>query len=229
VDRAKAREAREAQDRLAAQGAVTTQGLGPSPLMSLVEHYCGPENTFCLLADEADLFGETIALMHRRQLALLDALLPHCVADTLWMIENTSSNLISPRLFELFVMPQLREYANRMLQRGVIPVHHMCGRLKALLDRIETLPALVNEAYTTPPLGDVTLADGRRHMPSKTLMGGTNATLWLEGVEKIVETVAADLAACPDRRRIFLTSAGVLPPLVPFDKARRVVERFKRL
>ena len=91
------------------------------------------------------------------------------------------------------------------------------------------MPALVNEAYTTPPLGDVTLADGRRRMPSKALMGGTNATLWLEPVERIVQTVAADLAACPDRRRIFLTSAGVLPPLVSFHKARRVVGEFKRL
>ena len=40
---------------------------------------------------------------------------------------------------------------------------------------------------------------------------------------------AEDLAACPDRRRIFLTSAGVLPPPVSFDKARRTVEAFKTL
>ncbi len=66
-------------------------------------------------------------------------------------------------------------------------------------------------------------------MPSKALIGGTNATLWLAPAEHIVQTVADDLAACPDRRKIFLTSAGVLPPPVSFEKARQVTAELKRL
>jgi hypothetical protein len=101
--------------------------------------------------------------------------------------------------------------------------------LDDLLEMIDRLPAQVNEAYTTPPVGNVMLADGRRRMPSKALIGGTNATLWLAPVEEIVRTVAEDLANCPDRRKIFLTSAGVLPPPVGFEKARRAVAELKRL
>ena len=66
-------------------------------------------------------------------------------------------------------------------------------------------------------------------MPSKALIGGTNATLLLEPVETIVEAVREDLAACPDRRGIFLTSAGVLPPPVGFEKTKRLVEELKKL
>jgi hypothetical protein len=88
---------------------------------------------------------------------------------------------------------------------------------------------MANEAFTTPPLGDVTLADGRARMPSKALIGGTNATLWMEPAETIIRTVADDLAACPDRRKIFLTSAGVLPAGVSLDKARQVTDGLKRL
>ena len=66
-------------------------------------------------------------------------------------------------------------------------------------------------------------------MPSKALIGGTNAALWLQPVEAIVRAVAADLAACPDRRRIFLTSAGVLPPSVSFAKAKAAVAAFRQL
>ncbi|MBN2449899.1 MAG: hypothetical protein JXR77_05900, partial [Lentisphaeria bacterium] len=84
-----------------------------------------------------------------------------------------------------------------------------------------------NEAYTTPPVGNTTLAEGRRRMPSKALIGGTNASLWLQPVETILGAVAGDLAACPDRRGIFLTSAGVLPPRVHFEKASRVVAGFR--
>jgi hypothetical protein len=105
----------------------------------------------------------------------------------------------------------------------------MCGKLKALLEAIDGLPAQVNEAFTSPPVGDTTLADGRTRMRSKAPIGGTNATLWLAPAERIVAAVAADLAACPDRRKIFLPSAGVLPAGVSFDKAREVAAAFKRL
>ena len=68
-----------------------------------------------------------------------------------------------------------------------------------------------------------------RNMPSKVLLGGTNATLWMEEPEVIVNTVAEDLAACQNRRGIFLTSAGGLPPSVSLEKARIVVEKLKEL
>ena len=58
---------------------------------------------------------------------------------------------------------------------------------------------------------------------------GTNATLWMQPAETIVAAVAADLAQCPDTRRIFLTSAGVLTPLASLEKARAVVEGLKAL
>ncbi|MBT3271696.1 MAG: hypothetical protein HN368_00970, partial [Spirochaetales bacterium] len=108
-------------------------------------------------------------------------------------------------------------------------IHHMCGTLNALLEQIDGLPAIANEAYTTYPLGDVSLDEGRARMPSKSLIGGTNATLWLEEPEVIRDTVAADLRACADRRGIFLTSAGVLPPLVSLEKGKKTVEMLKGL
>jgi hypothetical protein len=105
----------------------------------------------------------------------------------------------------------------------------MCGKLDALLELIDTLPADANEAFTSPPVGDTTLTAGRTRMTSKCLIGGTNAALWLRQAEEIIAEVAADVAACPDRRGIFLASAGVLPPAVSFEKAHCVIEAFKTL
>jgi uroporphyrinogen-III decarboxylase len=229
ADPARVADARAKLKELVAADAVTIQGCGPSPLMNLVEHYAGPQNTVFLMTDEPGLFAETIALMHRSRMEFLAVLAANCTADTLWLTENTCTGLISPKMFQHYVMPCLRDYGKLILEHGIVAVHHMCGKLNALLELIDRLPAPVNEAYTTRPLGNVSLAEGRRRMPSKALVGGTNATLWLEPVEKIVATVAADLGECPDRRRIFLTSAGVLSPLVSFEKARQVVEAFKRL
>jgi uroporphyrinogen-III decarboxylase len=229
IDEKDTAESRARQKELDAAGAVTMTGIHPSPVMHLVEHVCGLETAIYLMADEPELFREVVDLMHRAQLREMRALLPHVVADTFWLTENTSTTLISPGMFREFCLGHLTEYGNLILEHGIIPVHHMCGTLNALLEMIDGLPAVANEAFTTRPLGDVSLAEGRSRMPSKTLIGGTNATLWLEPVEAIVETVRRDLDACWDRRKIFLTSAGVLPPPVSFEKARAVVEEFKRL
>ncbi|MFW6132934.1 MAG: uroporphyrinogen decarboxylase family protein [Planctomycetota bacterium] len=208
---------------------VTKTGMGPSPLMALVEHLVGPVDTAYHLADMPEVMEELMEEMHRDNLRMLRARMPHEQADTLWMTENTSTTLISPTQFRRYVAPRLREYAEIILAAGVVPVHHMCGTLNALLEDIDALPARANEAFTTRPLGDVSLTEGRTRMPSKALIGGTNATLWMQPAETIIQTVAEDLATCPDRRRIFLTSAGVLPACVSMDKARTVVAGLKRL
>ncbi|MBN1674677.1 MAG: hypothetical protein JXR37_26770 [Kiritimatiellae bacterium] len=229
VDEAKAQDAVQRRRRLESHDIFVNGGTSTSPLMEMVEHVCGPENTVYLLFDEPGLFREVLAIMHEDRLRRLEAALRYPVSDTYWLNENTSTTLISPGMFEEFCVPHLTAYGNAILAAGLIPVHHMCGTLHALLERIDALPATVNEAFTTRPVGDVSLAEGRRRMPSKALIGGTNATLWLEPVETIVATVAEDLARCPDRRRIFLSSAGVLPPPVSFEKARRVVDALKNL
>jgi hypothetical protein len=222
-------EGRQRQAQYVEDDIITGCGIGPSPLMMMVEQLAGPENTNYLAVDEPELFGELIDMMQQDMVKMLKVMLPAQSADTCWMTENTSTTLTSPAQFRQYCLPHLREYGQMMLDNDIIPVHHMCGTLNALLEDIDDLPALVNEAYTTDPLGDVSLAAGRTRMPSKSLWGGTNATLLLEPVDTIVQTVSDDLAACPDRRRIFLTSAGVLPPPVSFEKAQQLMARFKEL
>ena len=229
IDPAVAVATAERQRQYEAEDMVTLEGVGPGPFMYCVEHLIGPVNTVYLQLDDPELFKELLEEIHQDKLRCFTARLPYCQADTFWMAENTSTSLISPTQFRECCMPHLRAYGQLILDHDIIPVHHMCGTLNALLELIDELPAMVNEAYTTRPLGDVSLAEGRKRMPSKALIGGTNATLWLEKPEVIIDTVAADLAACDNTRGIFLTSAGVLSPLVSFDKAKTVIEQLKRL
>jgi uroporphyrinogen-III decarboxylase len=219
----------ERQRGLAADGIFTMMGIGPSPLMNLMQELCGPEATIFLRADEPELFAETLALMHADRQRELAAILPHVRADSFWLTENTSTSLISPEMFADICVPHLRDYGQAIRAHGRIAVHHMCGLLNALLEMIDGLPAEANEAFTTRPVGNTSLTEGRTRMPRKALIGGTNAALWLQPAEVIVRTVAEDLATCPDRRGIVLTSAGVLPADVSFAKARQVVAEFKRL
>jgi uroporphyrinogen-III decarboxylase len=229
VDPDDAADAKKRQKELAEKDAFTMSGIGPSPLMDLIENYCGLENAIYLQMDEPELFEEVIELMHQDHIRGLKARLPHEVADSFWMIENTSTTIISPGQFKKYCMPQLKIYSEMVLEHGIIPVHHMCGTLNALLELIDELPAVANEAFTTAPVGDVSLQAGRERMASKALIGGTNATLWMYDAERIISEVEADLESCPDTRGIFLTSAGVLPPVADFEKSKKVVDAFKSL
>ncbi len=229
VDEASAADAVARTEALKADDVYTRAGAPTTPFMELLQHVIGPVNTIYLMTDEPELFREVMDLFHEHKMKRLLARLAFEKSDTLWMNENTSTTLISPQIFTDFCAPHLKAYGELILAHGLLPVHHMCGTLNALLELIDDLPAVANEAYTTRPLGDVSLAEGRTRMPSKALIGGTNATLWLDPVETIVATVAEDLTECPNRRGIFLTSAGVLPPPVSFEKAARAVAELKRL
>ena len=83
-----------------------------------------------------------------------------------------------------------------------------------------------NDPSTQPVLDDM----GDTNQQFDTLIKATSTELYRYAIGLCHNpTVAEDLANCPDRRRIFLTSAGVLPPLVAFEKAKRVVAAFKEL
>jgi uroporphyrinogen-III decarboxylase len=229
VDPAVRAEKKTRQDQLEKDDVVTSASIGPSPLMQMIEHLCGPENMTYLMYDEPELFAEVLEEMHQDRLRMLTEALPNQVSDTYWMTENTSTTLISPKMFEDYCVPYLTTYGNMILENEMIPVHHMCGHLNAILEQIDELPAMANEAFTTAPVGNTSLADGRTRMPSKCLIGGTNATLWLDSAENIIDDIEKDLADCPDRRKIFLTSAGVLPPAVTPEKAKTVVDAIKEM
>ena len=230
VDEDSVEAARRRKQELVAADVYTMDVCSCSPFMSLINHLMGPPGTYFLLQDEPKLFEEVLEEMHQDKMRMLRALLPHVQADTFWISEDTSTTLLSPGMFKRFCVPYLRAYGALIRDLGgVVAAHHMCGTLSDLLEMIDDLPAQVSEAFTTRPLGDVSLSEGRTRMPGKALWGGTNAVLWLEEPETIIETVAEDLAACPDKKRIFLTSAGVLPPMVSFDKARTVVDGLKSL
>jgi len=209
------------QDQLSQRG-VTICSIGPSPLMDLVEHLIGPVNTTYMLMDYPDAMGELIELMSRARLDHLAAGAKYSCADIIASTENTSTTLISPAQFERYCYRHLCESGRIVEGEGKMHELHMCGHLLALLEKIDTIPAASIEAYTSPTLGNTRLVDGRTKAPTKTLVGGTNAMVWLMDVEAIEDYLRTELDACPDHRRIVLTTAGVAPPACPAEKFRAV-------
>jgi len=197
------------------QDALTTSGIGKSPLMHWVEWLAGVETAHYLLADHQEEVETLFQAMHRVLRDRTALMAAHSPADVLYLVENTSTTLISPEQYRRYCYPHVSEYAELTREAGRNLILHMCGHLQALLPDLGTLRAEAFEAFTSPTLGNTTLLDGRTHCPDKCLIGGTNAVLWTRPADEIIARIEQDLEALSHHRGIVVTSAGVMPPLCP--------------
>ena len=206
---------------------IVTGGVGVSPLMDIIQLLVGPENTYYLMADHPDEMDELIEEMHRDRLRFVRVAAEYAPFDYLVSVENTSTTLLSPGLFEKYCWRHLNEYGKIINEHGKTHILHQCGKLKALLPKVDELPAACIEAYTSPPVGDTALADRVELCPSVSIIGGTSATLWLAPVDTICDTIRRDLEEAGGMRGVVLTSAGVMPPAATIPKIAKVRDAMK--
>jgi len=216
----------QAQDRVRdiGEAAFTFSSIGESPLMYLVEWLAGVENAHLLLADYPAEVEALFDAVHRVLLQKAQLLAEHCPSDVLYMIENTSTTLISPRQYRRYCAPHITEYGGMTRRHDRVLVLHMCGKLKRLLPDLSSLPVEGFEAFTAPPLGSTTLLDGRSACSDTCLIGGTHAMLWTRPVIEIIEYIERSLSELPHHRGVVVTSAGVMPPLCPPESIKAVCD-----
>jgi hypothetical protein len=190
--------------------------------MRWVEWIAGVENAHLLLADYPEEVEELLAAMHRVLMDKTRVEAEHSPVDMLYLTENTSTTLISPAQYTRYCLPHVRAYGEIARSYGRLLALHMCGHLKLLLPTLAGLPAHAFEAFTSPPVGNTRLAEGRAVCMDKCLIGGTNAVLWTRDAEEIVAEIERDLGALPHHRGIAVTSAGVMPPLCAPETIREV-------
>jgi len=209
------------------QEAVVAAGIGTSALMQWVQALAGVEMAHYLLLDHPDEVAALFEAMHRNLRRKTELAAEHTPADILYLVENTSTTLVSPAQYRQYWFPRMHEYAGITRRAGRILVLHMCGHLKALLPELSALPAEAFEAFTSPKVGNTTLLDGQDGCPDKCLIGGTNAALWLEPADGIIAQLERDLAALPHHRGIVITSAGVMPPRCAPETVKAVCDWVK--
>jgi len=198
--------------------------VGPSPVQELIELEMGQQNFYYLLQDHSREVEELLAVMHDRRRQEYEILARRTPAEAIIPVENTSSTLISPALYERYSLPQIRDYGAICRRHGKKMVLHMCGLLKKVLPDVREVGARAFEAFTSPPVGNTTLADGRAACPDTCLVGGTNAVLWTQPADEIIAELEAHLAALPHTRGVVVTSAGVMPPLATPETIKTVAE-----
>jgi hypothetical protein len=214
----------QATERDAAATQCTVTYIGTSPLMDFLQHLAGIDHGQYLLADCPGEVEGLFAAMHANLLRRAELICAHVPADLIYLVENTSTTLLSPAQFRRYCLPVLAEIA------AVAAAHHrrlglhMCGHLQALLPDLDTLPVAAFEAFTSPTVGNTTLPDGRSACPRKCLIGGTNAAIWTRPAREIIAHLQDQLDALPHHRGLVLSSAGVMPPAATPETIKTVVE-----
>lgn len=209
----------------ARNGSISTMNwVGKSALMQFVENLAGVEQAHYLLADHETDVVDLFEAIHRYQLKKTELIAKHSPADAIYLIENTSTTLISPGQFRTYCYRHLEEYGKILTGYGRIYALHMCGHLKALFPELSQSSATVFEAFTSPPVGNTRLIDGRGSCPGACLVGGTNAVTWTMPTEDIIAYLNEELDALPHHRGIVVTSAGVMPPMCNPETIRAVAE-----
>lgn len=226
LDEGRMQKARRRADELGQSGVISVS-IGTSALMDWVQLLAGIENAHYMLMDHTREVEALFDAMHAVLLAQARIQCEFSPADLLYLVENTSTTLVSPEQYRVYWFPHVMECAEIARTHGRRLALHMCGHLKALLPDLAGLPVRAFEAFTSPSVGNTTLLDGRTACPDTCLIGGTNAALWRQPSEEITARIRQDLDALPHHRGIVVTSAGVMPPVCKPETIRAVCDWLK--
>lgn len=128
--------------------------LQPSPVQQLIEVDMGQVNFYYLLQDAPEEMQGLLDAMHERRKWEYEIVTRRTPAEVVIPVENTSSTLTSPAVYERFSLPQMSDYVNIAHRNGKKIVFHMCGCLKALLPIIRRTGLDGYNAMTPPTVGD---------------------------------------------------------------------------
>jgi hypothetical protein len=146
----------EMQSKLHGVGAVNVAG-PDQPLVQLFR-VREPQDLIFDLADEPECMTDLLELLHQRALEgyRLIAAGPGLAVETGMAFMTT--RLVSPRLFERFVLPYLAEYVDVLHSAGKILLCHMCGHIRHLLPMLREAGIDGIDSLSPPPIGDTELA-----------------------------------------------------------------------
>ena len=155
-------------DAAIGDGGITVGEIMPVPIAYLMVSWMGAEG-----------LAEGIYVYPERFDALIDALEQHYFrqielaaespAEVIWFPDNVTGTIISPRLFERYCAPVYARAVPPLRALGKIPIAHYDGANRPLVDVLARTELPVIEAFTPPPMGDLSVAEAKRAWSDKVI------------------------------------------------------------
>ena len=201
---------------------IATASLNNTPLMELVEACWGLENTCYLLQDYPQQVESILEKIHLAQRRVVEQV-AQSPARVIIIYENTSSTLLSPRLFRQYCLPILNEYADIIHAAGKLFLAHMCGKLRAFANDLAA-SRLDGICDITPrPTGDFGLDEAAELLNGKIVIGGIDPTTFIDpDIASVEEQVTILIERVKPYRGVLLGSADTAPRGTPLETFQRI-------
>ena len=143
-----------------------------TPLGMFFRMYSGVATLAYLWADAPDALRDCFAVMEANYLRRLQVGVQSDI-DVVVSVDDTSTTAISPAMFAACNLALTDARADVTHAAGKLYFHHSCGLIRNLLPLYRQTRMDAVHAFTTPPVGDVTIAQGRKALDGRiTIMAG---------------------------------------------------------
>ena len=155
---------------------------GYSAMGELLSLWMGIEGTMFAVTDWTATIEEVVEQVNSAWLRLVD-LLAQSPAEVILLGDNFSSDIQSPRFFNLWSRRWYSEAVRRLHAGGKFVAVHVDGRLRGLLKAFAEIGVDCSDATTPKPMGDLTPQECRDEAgPRLILSGGIAPNLWTPDV-----------------------------------------------
>ena len=138
--------------------------------------------------------------------------------------DNINSQIVSPPLFEQYIVPFYNRQSRLLHKKGKIIEDHMDGRLRHLKDHIARMDLDAIEAFTPPPMGDLPLAEARSAWKGKIISLNFPESVFLQGPEAARKTALRLLDEAAPGDNFMITVTEDIPPEYRWDGLSAVTE-----
>ena len=158
---------------------------GESPFYDYLEHLAGYEKGYYDLVDHQDKVEQLFEVMtqkHRKELWPIVAASP---ARLLRHGAHYDTQITPPRLFEQYITPYIKEFAELLHRHDKVLVHHADNDSRKILRHFADAGYDMVECFTTAPMVNCTLKEARE-------VWGTSMIIWGGVPSTILEDLVSD-------------------------------------
>jgi len=173
-----------------------------SPLQSMLLDLMGYERFSIDYHNHREEFDALYTLFTKKQLEMYNVI-ADSPAEAILLDDNINGVVTNPKLFESYCMPFYEKVAEILHQRDKILLVHCDGKLKCLRDQISKSKMDVVEAFTPPPIGDISIEDAMSAWKGKIIWANFPATSTLNVQLDKVEEETKKILSSASRGKAF--------------------------
>ena len=147
-----------------------------------------------LHAEEFQPLFESLTKMYKRLIQIA----ADSPAEVIWLDDNVTGTMMSPKIFNRYCKPIYDWSCKILKEAGKLSFAHYDGTNSPLKDCIASVDIDIIEAFTPPPMEQMTVAQARQAWPDKVLSVNIPGNIMAEPAEVIEEYITGYMAGAGD-------------------------------